>query len=189
MRKFWSGIVVGVALFVVITIATVYLGWLPAAADSSSMRFEPIIGELGLGARIARQAPSRDVSNVPIADLVAGAHVYHDDCAACHGFPNQTQSAAGSSMFPRAPRLLSPDGMVTDDSAGETYWKVKNGIRLSGMPSFAKILDENQMWQVTAVVKQANKLPAEVLKALQPQTQPAASGAAPAVSATGKSTP
>lgn len=188
MRKFWSGIIVGVALFAVITIAVVYLGWLPAAADSSSMRFEPIIAELGLGARIARQAPSRNVSNMPTADLVAGAHVYKDDCAACHGFPNQTQSPAGSGMFPQAPRLLSPDGMVTNDSAGETYWKVKNGIRLSGMPSFAKILDENQMWQVTAVVKRADKLPPEVLRVLQPQTQPAASGAAPTAPASGKST-
>lgn len=77
-------------------------------------------------------------------------------------------------MLPRAPRLLSPDGMVTDDSAGETYWKVKNGIRLSGMPSFAKVLDENQMWQVTAVVKRADKLPPEVLSVLQPQTEAAA---------------
>jgi len=174
MSKFWSGIIAGVVLFAVIILAAVYFGWLPAAADDSSMRFEPVIGELGLGARIARQAPSRDVSNMPTADLVAGAHTYQNDCAPCHGLPNQPQEPVGSGMLPRAPRLLSPDGMVTDDSAGETYWKVKNGIRLSGMPSFAKVLDENQMWQVTAVVKRADKLPPEVLSVLQPQTEAAA---------------
>ncbi|MGH9575074.1 MAG: c-type cytochrome [Candidatus Acidiferrales bacterium] len=189
MSKFWRGIIVGVALFVMIIIAAVYLGWLPAAADSSSMRFEPIIGEMGLGARIARQAPLRDISNMTTPELVAGARVYQDDCAACHALPNQPQGPVGSGMFPRAPRLLSPDGMVTDDSAGETYWKVKNGIRLSGMPSFAKVLDENQMWQVTGVVKRADKLPPEVLSALQPQTEPAASNAAPAAFAPEKPMP
>jgi thiosulfate dehydrogenase len=149
MSKFWIGIIVGVVLFPAIVVCVVYLGLLPAAADSSSMRFEPLIAELGLGARIARQAPSRDVSNMSTADLVAGAHVYQDACAVCHGLPNQPQGPVGSGMFPQAPRLLSPDGMVTDDSAGETYWKVKNGIRLSGMPSFAKKLNEDQMWRTS----------------------------------------
>ena len=31
---------------------------------------------------------------------------------------------------------------------GVTYWKVKNGIRLTGMPSFQKALTEQQMWRV-----------------------------------------
>jgi mono/diheme cytochrome c family protein len=189
MKNFWCGIIVGLALFVVTVIAIAYFGWLPAAANSTSMRFEPLIGELGLGARISRQAPSRDVSGMPVSDLVAGAHVYQDNCAACHGLPNQPQGPAGSAMFPQAPRLLSPDGMVTDDSAGETYWKVKNGIRLSGMPSFGEVLDENQMWQVTAVVKRADKLPPEVLSALQPQTEAATSEPAAAPLAPGKSSP
>lgn len=187
MSKLWLGILVGVVLFPAIVVSVVYLGWLPAAAGSSSMRFEPLIAELGLGARIARQAPSHDVSNMSAADLVAGAHVYQDNCAACHGLPNQPQGPVGSGMFPQAPRLLAPDGMVTDDSAGETYWKVKNGIRLSGMPSFDKILNEDQMWQVTAVVKRAGKLPTEVLSALQPQAKAAPSSAAAAPAIPGES--
>ncbi|HKQ85186.1 MAG TPA: cytochrome c [Candidatus Acidoferrales bacterium] len=189
MSKIWTGIIAGVVLFPAIVVAVVYLGWLPAAADSSSMRFEPLVAEMGLGARIARQAPSRDVSGMSTADLVTGAHVYHDDCAACHGLPNQPQGPVGSGMFPQAPRLLSPDGMVTDDSAGETYWKVKNGIRLSGMPSFAKILNEDQTWQVTAVVKRADKLPPEVMNALQPEPESAPSSAVVAPPRAGKSTP
>ncbi len=189
MSKFWPGFILGIVIFLVLVVTTVYAGWLPAAADSSSMRFEPLIAEIGLGARIARQAPSRDVSSMSTSDLIAGAHVYLDDCAACHGLPNQPQGPIGSGMFPRAPRLLSPDGMVTGDSAGETYWKVKNGIRLSGMPSFAKALNENQMWQVTAVVKRADKLPPEVLAALQPVAQSSAPDTASASPAPPKSKP
>lgn len=166
--KFWVGLIIGILLFPLIVLAIVYSGSLPAAANDSSMRFEPLIAEAGLFARIEREAPSRDVSSMSTNDLVAGANVYQKNCAVCHSLPNQEEPVVGDGMFPGAPRLLSPDGMVTGDSVGETYWKVKNGIRLSGMPSFSKALSDEQMWQVTAVVKRADKLPPEVMDALKP---------------------
>jgi thiosulfate dehydrogenase len=167
--RFWAGLVIGIVLFPAIVVGVVYLGLLPAAANDSSMRFEPLIAEAGLFARIEREAPSRDVSSMSTKDLVAGANIYQKSCAVCHGLPGKDRTVVGGGMFPSAPHLLSPDGMVTGDSAGETYWKVKNGIRLSGMPSFAKVLSDEQTWQVTAVVKRADKLPAEVMNALEPQ--------------------
>jgi thiosulfate dehydrogenase len=183
MKRFWIGVVLGVILVPAIIVLVVYSGVLPAAANSSAMRFEPLLANLGLGARIARQAPARDVSNVSTSDLVAGADVYQKHCAVCHGLPGQQQGPVGAGMFPTAPRLFSPDGMVTDDSAGETYWKVKNGIRLSGMPSFEKVLSDDQMWQVTAVVKRADKLPPEAMTALQPQPAAPPSSSTPTTQA------
>jgi mono/diheme cytochrome c family protein len=54
---------------------------------------------------------------------------------------------------------------VSDDPVGETYWKIKNGIRLSGMPAYGKALSETQMWQVSLLLSMANKpLPAEAAK-------------------------
>ena len=167
--RFCLGVIVGILLLVLFVVTVVELGVLPAAASDSSMRFEPLLADAGLFARIQRQAPSRDVSDMGTADLLAGAGVYQKNCALCHGLPGAQQGPVGAAMFPQAPRLLSPDGMVTGDAAGETYWKVKNGIRLSGMPSFAKVLSDDQMWQVTAVVKRANNLPSEVTDALKPQ--------------------
>jgi mono/diheme cytochrome c family protein len=168
MRKFRIGLILGVSFFAVTAVAVTYLGLLPAAANDPSMRFEPLVAEAGLFARIERQAPKRDVSGTSAVDLVAGAGVYQKNCAVCHGLPGQPQDVVGAGMFPSAPQLMSPDGMVTDDAAGETYWKVKNGIRLSGMPSFAKVLSEDQMWQVTALVKHADKLPPKAQNALKP---------------------
>jgi mono/diheme cytochrome c family protein len=169
MSKFWIGLVLGVLFVPVIILIVVYLGLLPAAADDPSMRFEPLIAESGLFARIERQAPNRDVSGMSTEELLAGAVLYRNNCAACHALPGQAQGPVGTGMFPKAPQLLAADGMVTDDSAGETYWKVKNGIRLSGMPSFGAVLSEDQMWQVTAVVKRADKLPNDVMDALNPR--------------------
>ena len=38
-----------------------------------------------------------------------------------------------------------------------TYWKVDNGIRLTGMPSFNQILTSTQMWQVSLLLANADK--------------------------------
>ena len=56
---------------------------------------------------------------------------------------------------------------VSDDPVGETYWKVKNGIRLTGMPSYVKILSDQQMWEVSGLLSVADKpLPDAVQKIL-----------------------
>ena len=46
---------------------------------------------------------------------------------------------------------------VSDDEPGETYWKVANGIRLTGMPAFNHVLTDTQMWQVTLLLKNADQ--------------------------------
>jgi hypothetical protein len=58
--------------------------------------------------------------------------------------------------------------MVTDDPVGRTYWTVKNGLRMTGMPGFGEMLSENQLWQVSLLLSQADKLPAGTKGALKP---------------------
>ena len=79
--------------------------------------------------------------------------VYRDQCAACHGFHGKPSSFGGH-MFPSAPQLWEKHRNtsvvgVSDDPPGETYWRGGNGLRLTGMPSYDKILTETEMWQVT----------------------------------------
>jgi mono/diheme cytochrome c family protein len=59
-------------------------------------------------------------------------------------------------MFPRAPQLFEQHDMVTHDPIGEDFRKVKNGIRLSGMPGFRDSLSEIQIWRVSAWLAQAD---------------------------------
>ena len=46
---------------------------------------------------------------------------------------------------------------VSDDPPGETFWKVANGIRLTGMPEFNEILTTTQIWQVSLLLANADK--------------------------------
>jgi thiosulfate dehydrogenase len=106
------------------------------------------------------------------AAYVAGAQIYKDDCAVCHGLPRQAQTAIAEGMFPKPPKLMEGTG-VTDDSPAETYWKVAGGIRMTGMPGFDKTLSPTQMWQVSLLLANADKLPLAVKNTLTSVATPA----------------
>jgi thiosulfate dehydrogenase len=129
------------------------------------MPFEQFLAGKALDARIDKEMPK----TVPIpaneANYVAAAELYKQHCAVCHGLPLAGKSAIANGMYPAPPRLLEGKG-VTDDPAGESYWKVFNGIRLTGMPGFGKSLSETQMWQVALLVANADKLPTSAKEAL-----------------------
>jgi thiosulfate dehydrogenase len=167
MGKFVVGLIVGLVIFPVLVLAYLLAGFAPAAATAPPMPFERFIAGTALQQRIRREAPKRDASSFTPADLVAGADVYKKNCAQCHGVYQQPAPAIAKGMFPGAPQLLTPEGMVTDDPVGVTYWKVENGIRLSGMPSFQAALKEQEAWDVSALLARANQLPAEAQEALK----------------------
>jgi len=158
-------------------------GSVPVATTDSDMPFETFFTRKALQARIAKDMPK----NVPLqaneANYLAGAGLYKQDCAVCHGLPLAPKSAIATGMYPRPPQLFEGKG-VTDDEPGESYWKIFNGIRLTGMPGFSKSLSEAQMWQLALLLANADKLPASVKAAL---VAPAAS--APPANAPSATTP
>ena len=188
MGKFLWGVIVG--LIAVPVLGAIYLlgGFAPAAVTDHPFPFERIIAGVALGSRIHRQAPKRELSTFSAADIMAGAQTYRRGCGGCHGLPQQTDSFPEPKMFPPPPQLFTPDGYVTDDPVGVTYWKIKNGIRMTGMPSFDGILKDDQMWQVAALLANADKLPPDVVDILKqplfPPPPPPANGA-PGVAAPG----
>jgi thiosulfate dehydrogenase len=177
MRGIFAGVLVTLLVIALGAIFYFKTGMAPVATADPQMPFEKTFAKMALHARIEKEMPQRDVSAFTTADLLGGADVYQKNCAFCHGLLQQPASAAAIGMFPRAPQLLTMKETVSDDPAGETYWKVKNGIRLSGMPGFGSSLTDQQMWQVSAMLARADKLPPEVQEALKPG---AATAAAPA---------
>jgi len=164
------GIAIGLVLFPLAALAYLKLGTPPVAAADRAFPFERQLVGIPLQARIEREMPK----SVPIAaddpTFQAGVTIYRAQCAACHGLPDHPSPFAAG-MFPRAPQLFERhrDHVgVSDDEPGETYWKVANGIRLSGMPSYSKVLNDKEMWQVSLLLANADKLSPSVLSALKP---------------------
>jgi len=167
MRGFLLGLVLGLIAIPIAGFLYFRYGHVPVAVADPAFPMEKQIVDVPLDARIDREYPRTPGLEPTAANLLLGAHIYRQQCAACHGLYG-LPSAYGKTMFPHAPQLWAPhsDGVVgvSDDPPGVTYWKVKNGIRLSGMPSFDKVLNDTQMWQVSQLLATADKpLPAPVL--------------------------
>jgi|SRR5579872_1568407 len=162
-------LLLGIFLGVVFVIAGVYLyfsrGFAPVAATAPPMPFEVRLAHMALDARIAKEAPSKPPIQADEANLMAGAHLYRDQCAVCHGLPQREETPTAKGMYPKPPQFFHGHG-VTDDPPGQTYWEAKNGIRLTGMPAFGLSFNEQQLWQVSLVLASADKLPANVQKVL-----------------------
>jgi thiosulfate dehydrogenase len=175
MKQFLWGCIAGVILVPLVFYLFVITGALPVATSAPPLPFEKPLSRMALRARMLKERPKQ----VPIATdeqgLVAGAEIYREHCAFCHGLPNQRQTADALGMFPRPPELLNGKG-ATNDPAQSTFWKVRNGIRLSGMPGYSQALSDRQIWQVSLLLLNADKLPPSAREALQPQpTAPLAS--------------
>lgn len=164
--RFILGVVVGILLVPVIIYCYFRFGYAPVATTASPIPFERKLAHMGLDARIDKEAPKNPPFQATDADLQSGAHLYRKHCAVCHGSSNAPKTATAKGMYPHPPQLLKGKG-VTDDPAGETYWKVANGIRLTGMPSYKDSLSDKEMWQISLLLAGADKLPSDVLAILQ----------------------
>lgn len=86
------------------------------------------------------------------ADAVSkGKALYGMECDSCHGQDGRHPAPIGQSMYPRVPDLGSPE--VQRLANRQLFWVVKNGIRLSGMPGFARINTDVENWQLVYFVR------------------------------------
>ena len=158
-------LVLGMVLGVVAVALGLYwyfaTGQAPAATSAPPMPFEKKLAHLALNAIVAREMPKTVPLQPDEPNLASGAKIYREHCAVCHGLPDQKETLIAHGMYPHPPKLLEGKG-VTDYEPGESYWKIANGIRLTGMPGFRPALSETQMWQVALLVANADKLPKSV---------------------------
>ncbi len=156
--KFIVGLLLGLALVPLGAYLYFTGGSAPVATTDSDMPFEKFFAKKALHTRITKDMPK----SIPIpaneANYLGGAELYKQHCGVCHGLPLTPKTAIAAGMYPKPPLLLEGKG-VTDDPPGESYWKIFNGMRLTGMPGFSKSLSETQMWQLALLLANADKLP------------------------------
>jgi thiosulfate dehydrogenase len=190
-----KGVIIGVVVGILLVVFGIYFyfagGHAPVATKGPEMPFEHKLAHMAQDAYLDKLPHPKPAVPEDEASFLAGAKVYKENCAVCHGLPGEPRTAIADGMFPSPPQLFRGTG-VTDDEAWETYWKVSGGIRMTGMPGFAEHLGETKMWQVSVLVKNADKISPAVkaeLSAEAPATSAAPSTAPAAAAPPAASTP
>lgn len=165
----FKGLILGILLTLLLMACCIYFyfstGRAPIATTDPPMPFEMKLAHMAIDARVEKQKIPESPVAAEEKSYLGGADVYKQNCAMCHGLPDHEKPVIAQGMFPPPPQLFHGVG-VTDDPAKETYWKVENGIRLTGMPGFKDRLTETQIWEVSVLLANADKVPASVKAAL-----------------------
>jgi thiosulfate dehydrogenase len=164
-----KGLVMGILLTMLVVAGGVYFyfasGMAPAATADPPMPFEKKLANMALNAHIAKQQVGQPPVAADETAYLAGAEVYKQQCASCHGLPGQSPTDYATTMYPKPPQLFRGKG-VTDDPVPESYWKAANGIRLTGMPAFKTKLTDTQLWQVSQLLAHTNEISDSVKRVL-----------------------
>jgi thiosulfate dehydrogenase len=168
LKNIIYGVVLAFAIGLIGAYALVRSGLIPANADGKPSSLETWMATTSLDATLRREAPKVE-NPVPLTEqnLIEGVHLFARNCAVCHGSAkgDKSQSPIAQGEYPPPPQLAT-DG-VEDDPEGVSFWKIKHGIRLTGMPSFGYSLNDHQIWTLALFLKHMDKLPPSVQQAWQ----------------------
>jgi mono/diheme cytochrome c family protein len=116
-------------------------------------------------ASIARHATDKPPVSLNDPALVqAGAKAFSErGCVHCHGGPGVEWSKFSEGLNPGPPDLKD---VVGDMLPQELFWVIKNGIKMTGMPSFGKIeVPDPEIWTIVAFLKKLPTVSEEDYKA------------------------
>jgi mono/diheme cytochrome c family protein len=103
-------------------------------------------------ASISRHAGETSVIKLEDPQVIrAGARVFaQQGCANCHGGPGVDWAKFAEGLNPGPPDLKDVATLAPE----QLFWIVKNGIRMTGMPSFAKAgVSDDDIWRVAAFIR------------------------------------
>jgi mono/diheme cytochrome c family protein len=114
------------------------------------------------------------------ATIQAGARAYAArGCTACHGIPGVDGSWTKFSegLRPDPPDLKEG---VKDLTTTQIFWIVKNGINMTGMPSFATAgAPDQEIWAIAAFAKKSPEVPEADYRTWTADVAPPGASAAP----------
>ena len=156
MRRFLFGFIAAAVIVLLGEFLWVRLGFVDPRADIPEGTLERRVAMPSLDASLDRHAAeARNPISATDDNLLAGMKIYQDNCAGCHGDVHQPHAAFGESFYPRAPQFME---VAPDMPENQNFYIIQHGVRLSGMPGWHTLLNQQEMWQVTTFLSHMNKL-------------------------------
>ncbi|HUJ21242.1 MAG TPA: c-type cytochrome [Bryobacteraceae bacterium] len=142
-------------------------GYIDLSADQKPSWAEQKLAMDAIDAAADRRAPQTKNPAAPTeANIAAGAQLYLDHCAGCHGVPSNPESQFARSFYPPVPEFFKD---APDMSENQNFYITQHGIRWSGMPAWGKTLSDTQIWQTVTFLANIEKLPPAAQRVFGPR--------------------
>lgn len=168
-KSFWSGVLVGVLLAVVVPLVVLATGVVNMGATQKPGVVERSVASLALNTSVAVRAPeSHNPFTGDPAAIENGLAHFRDTCLLCHGAPGIEPQEFAQGLNPDPPELST---VLADWSDGELFWLTKQGIRMTGMPAFGPTHSDEDLWRIVAFVRQLPDLTPDQQQVLKDAAQ------------------
>jgi mono/diheme cytochrome c family protein len=80
------------------------------------------------------------------ANFAEGFEHYNEMCVMCHGAPGIDPDEMVKGLYPKPPKFYKADDQPDPD---ESFWIIKNGIKMTSMPAYGPTHDDKKIWAIT----------------------------------------
>jgi mono/diheme cytochrome c family protein len=170
--RFIAGFIAALIVLALAGLILMYSGAYNVAASVPDPKFMDWILSATMQRSVAKHAQATNApAQLSEEQAKEGAHLYNETCIYCHGAPGKDPEDIGKGLNPEPPFL--PD-TIEGWSTAEVFWIVKNGIKMTGMPSFGASHKDDEIWKVVAFVKKLPKMTPDQYKQMTQAPQPPA---------------
>ncbi|GKT12070.1 MAG: hypothetical protein ISEC1_P1044 [Thiomicrorhabdus sp.] len=108
-------------------------------------------------------------TNLSNPDMIAqGAKNYDAMCSQCHLAPAMKPTELNLGLYPQPPTFFDQGEAqhYHEHDPAKTFWTVKNGLKMTGMPAWGDFHTDEQIWQLVAFLSQADNMSAAEYRTL-----------------------
>ena len=166
MKPFIRTLVVLIGLMILGGAAFVWSGLYSVAADDPHWGVTFWVIEQVKDRSIAFHSRKTSVPALKSGDAKdEGFRHFHSSCRLCHGAPGYKRSEFATGLYPLPPDLGSREVQEELGNA-ELFWIVKNGIKLTGMPSFGRTHSEKELAGIIHFLRRLSAMPPDTYAAM-----------------------
>jgi mono/diheme cytochrome c family protein/ketosteroid isomerase-like protein len=163
MKALKFSFVIAVCLLLVLAVL-VYAGAFNVAADDPHWGFTQRLIETARERSIASHVSDVEVPRLDDAALIAtGAEHYSEMCTGCHLAPGLEETELRAGLYPKPPNLTKRGRARSPE---QTFWIIKHGLKMTGMPAWGVTHDDRSIWGMVAFLGKLPELSPEAYRAL-----------------------
>lgn len=146
-----------IAAVLVAGLGIVYAGAFNIAADDPhwgiTTRLIETTRERSIAVRVRSVAAPPALEDPQL--IAMGAEHYSEMCTDCHLAPGMKDTEIRAGLYPKPPNLVEHSA---HRKPAETFWIIKHGLKMTGMPAWGVTHDDQSVWGMVAFLQKLPEL-------------------------------
>ena len=165
--KFFAGFILCLIILATGGIIYIYSGMYDVSAENRDEGISRWILETTMDNSVEHHARTIEIPSLDDSTMILKGYAHYSRMCGCHGSPGRESN---KSYNPEPPELYKTAG---EWEPNELFWIIKNGIKMSGMPSFARRSSDDEIWETVAFLRILPKLTPDQYKAMDTKAKSA----------------